>query len=84
MSTLTTYLEKSGLSLEEFKARKRAWLFYDKDTNRLNRDIENYNKGIILICSKCSKVDINPIKHASDCDPAYEYERQLAQGVYWK
>ena len=70
--------------INEKKARKAAWLFYDKDTDRLNRNIIAHNKGVIIICHKCNKVDVHPIYHATKCDPVGEQLRQEAQEVYWK
>ena len=67
-----------------FYERKKAWLHYDKDVDRLNQDIVAHNKGVIIICSKCSKVDVHPIYHASKCNPGEEALRAEAQDYLWK
>lgn len=84
MNRLQSYLKETGMTLEQFKKRKKAWQHYDEDVERLNRDIESHNRGVIIICRKCHKVDVDPIEHASVCDPVGEYHRQEAQAVYWK
>lgn len=84
MGKLQTFLKKKGLTYQEFQDRRAAYYFYGEDVEALNRDIEAYNRGQILICQKCRKVDIDPITHHRDCDPLGEYERQQAQAVCWK
>lgn len=84
MNRLQAHLQSTGMTIDDFRKRKKAWLFYGKDVDRLNRDIESHNRGVIIICHKCHKVDVHPVDHASECDPEGEYNRQLAQDVYWK
>lgn len=48
--------------------------------NLLEQQIKDFTNGIIVICPKCSKVDIHPINH--NCDPEMEYQRQMAQEYY--
>lgn len=81
---LNQFLQQTGMTLEQFKQRRKAWLHYDKDVDRLNADIESHNRGVIIICRKCRKVDVEPISHASVCDPVGEQYRRESQDVYWK
>lgn len=46
--------------------------------------LKDYNKGIIVVCPNCHKVDIDVIKHPDNCSPSNEQRRQEAQDVYWK
>ena len=46
--------------------------------------IESHNKGTIVVCPRCEKVDIDVIRHPEQCSPSEEYERRQANDVYWK
>lgn len=35
--------------------------------------IENFHKGIICVCEKCYKVDIDPYEHFKACKPTVYY-----------
>lgn len=39
--------------------------------------IEEYNRGILIVCDKCGKVDINPKTHYLNCDPKREEDKQF-------
>lgn len=47
-------------------------------------DALNKSSSIIHVCNNCGKVDIDPIRHYRECDPAYEQYRREQQDVYWK
>lgn len=43
---------------------------------KTKRNMIRFNSGVMIICDKCGKIDIHPIKHLKECDPEYEQARQ--------
>lgn len=47
---------------------------------KMDNLIENYRKGIICVCEKCGKIDIDPYDHFLNCNPIHELHRQEQRG----
>jgi len=48
----------------------------DRNIDEAKKEIIDFSKGIIIICHRCGKIDINPFTHYSVCNPVYEAYRQ--------
>lgn len=43
------------------------------------RLINQYDRGLIVTCPDCRKIDINPVTHVPTCDPEHEEYRREQQ-----
>jgi len=50
---------------------KKLIIFYGS-IEKAKQVIKDFNKGIIIICPKCGKIDIYPPDHIYKCDPEME------------
>lgn len=57
--------------------------FYGSE-GKAQKFIDGHNKGLIEICPKCSKVDINVLTHPDTCDPEFENYRREDEDNAWK
>lgn len=62
--------------------RFKVWDEATKDD--IAKMLNEYNRGIIVVCPRCRKIDINPYTHFDNCDPEAQADRVAADEVFWK
>jgi hypothetical protein len=65
------------------KVRGKTFQVWEGATKtKVTKMLNDYNKGIIIVCPVCRHVDINPFEHFSKCDPIAEQYRRESQEHY--